>query len=361
MLMTRDQNSLLRLTVLCLLSLLASSCAMLGIGTETAYVISEKMQVFNSNSRVNSIIGELRNGDRVTVIEKVEDTNRLWAKLRGPNGLTGWADARFLVNADIVEQLRSQAEEIRELPTQAVGKATRQVKLRLSADRASDDNSVFALPAGTVFEIVDRDRRPRQVSTEARATGADADDEKKEDEKKDDGLKYDEWYRVRVRDNTVLPAGWVYGGSIDLEVPDEIFYYASPGRRIVGWQKIGKVGEDRGREVSAWLVLEKELFMPTEKDTSGREDFDRVLVIAWDAAREDYYTPYREDVRGEFPAMLKMDNSRGMLSFRTSGQNDSESRRECTVEINEGKVIVTGLKAVTQRRSNDDKSKLIKP
>ncbi len=154
---------------------------------------------------------------------------------------------------------------------------------------------------------------------------------------------------MRVKDNQVLPAGWVYGGSVQLDIPDEIAYYASAGHRIVGWQKIGTVTDSGGRSGGAYLVLEKEIFS-SDKEKSGREDFDRIQVISWDPAHRDYFTPVRENIHGKFPVNLKMDGNRGKFRIREFDKGGNLQTREGTVELaSDGRVSVTGLKSPEQR------------
>lgn len=327
---------------ICLLPLAA--CSSIGLGSETAYVVSTRMTLLSSTAKVSKPVGELKNGDKVTIIERAEEGGRSWARLRGPEGQTGWADARFLVGEDMVGSLRKMAEEVKDIPAQAVGESKAYLKLRLTPDRSSDDNAVTRLAPGTVFEIIERERKPRPASLENKSSTSD------DNEDKDTEQKFDDWFKVRVKDNQVLPAGWVYGGSIQLSIPDEISYYASAGHRIIGWQKLGTVTDSAGRSGGAYLVLEKEIF-PDDKDRSGREDFDRLQVISWDPAKREYFTPVRENIRGRFPVRLKMEGSRGHFEIRELDRNDNPQTREGTIELAaDGRVTVTGLKTPKQKK-----------
>jgi uncharacterized protein YgiM (DUF1202 family) len=329
--------------MVCLLFLAA--CSSIGLGTETAYVVSQRMTLLSSTAKVSKTVGELKNGDKVTILERLEEGGRSWARLRGAGGETGWADARFLVSEDVVGSLRKLAEEVKDIPAQAVAESKSYLKLRLSPDRSSDDNAVTRLSAGTVFEIIERERKPRPVSLENKTSAGSEDNEDKDTEQ-----KFDDWFKVRVKDNQVLPAGWVYGGSLQLNVPDEISYYASSGRRITGWQKIGTVTDAGGRSGGAYLMFEKEIF-PDDKDRSGKEDFDRIQVISWDAGRRDYFTPVRENIRGRFPVIVKTEGSRSQFQIKELDQNENLQTRVCSIELaSDGKVTVTGLKAQRQKK-----------
>src|SRR5206468_1844576 len=125
------------------------------------------LELHSSTAKVSRGVGELHRGDQVTVLERVEDGSTNWAKLRGPNGQTGWVEAGYLVNQDVVERSRRLASETKEIPAQATGRSKAKLKLRLTPDRSTEENVAMMLPAGTTFEIVDRARRPRPVLPEA--------------------------------------------------------------------------------------------------------------------------------------------------------------------------------------------------
>ncbi|MFN0121884.1 MAG: SH3 domain-containing protein [Blastocatellia bacterium] len=314
-----------------------SACAAVGIGTETAFVVSRRMELRNTTAKVFRSVGELKNGDKVTVLERTDEEGRSWARLRGPEGQTGWADARFLVTSDVVDTLQGMADRTKDIPPQAVGRSKAYLKLRLTPDRANEDNVVTRLQAGTIFEIIERERKQRPASIDSKADDDVADDSEQ---------KLDEWLRVRVRDNKVLPAGWVFGGSVQLDIPDEISSYPSGGYEIVGWQQIGTVTDAGGRSGGAYLVVEHELYPDEKKKTgSGNEDFNRLKVISWDPGKRDYFMPFRQDLNGKFPLTLKMDGQRGDFQFRERDKNDSQTLRSVTIELHQdGKVTLTGLK-----------------
>ena len=222
-----------------------------------------------------------------------------------------------------------------------VGKSKATLKLRLTPDRTGDDNVAATLPSGTVLEIVARDRKPRPASVEAKSESGQAQSANDSDAKTE--VKYDNWLQVRLKDYAVLPAGWIYGGSVELDIPGEIVYFASTGRRITGWQKLGTANGEDNRSGDHYLVLERKMF-----DADDRVDFDRVKVLAYDPSTRNYTTPFREDILGRFPIVLKMDGQQGTFRFNAIGKNDEKQTLEYTVEIlSGGKIKVT--KPITQK------------
>jgi len=291
--------------------------------------VPERLKLRNSTALAGRVVGELKGGDQVTITdhETAEDGDN-WSKVKGPSGESGWIKSLNLVKREIVEKSRQIAEEIKDIPTQAIGKSKATLKLRLSPDRSDDDNVATSLPMGTTLEIVGRERKSRPATVEGKGEAK---------EESNGNVRHDDWYKVRLKDYSVLPAGWIYGGSVELEVPPEIFYFVSSGREIVGWQKIGTLTGEDNKSGEHFLALER-------KNSGAGEgiDFDRVKVLAYDPVTRSYSTPFREDLAGRFPVSLKMQGTRGHLQIITVDKNGQTQKLDYSVEMLEGgKVKVT--------------------
>lgn len=310
---------------------LTVSCSSGASLNETAYVVPEKLRLRSSTAQAARAVGELKSGDRVTVTQRTKsEDGTAWSNISGADGQSGWAESRYLVKGEIVTKSRQMAEEIRQIPTQALGKSKASLKLRLTPDRTNDENVASTLPSGTVLEIVARDRKPRPASIDAKSEGGNQ-------EGKEPETKYDSWLQVRLKDYAVLPAGWIYGGSVELDMPGDIVYFASTGRRITGWQTLGIVHGDDSRSGDHYLVVERKVF-----DADDRVDFDRVKVLAYDPASRNYTTPFRDDVLGRFPVIVKMDGQQGTFRISAIDKNDQKQELEYKVELlSGGKVKVT--------------------
>lgn len=316
--------------------LLAVSCSKGSLSNESAYVVPEKVRLKNSTAQAARVVGELRTGDKVSIYERARsEDGTAWVNVKGPEGQTGWAESRFFVQGEIVNQSRKMAEEISGIQTQAIGRSKATLRLRLTPDRTTDDNTASLLPSGTLLEIVARERRPRPASLDGKSEGTgESDDSNSKTE-----MKYDDWLQVRLKDYAVLPAGWIYGGSVELEIPGEIIYYVSSGRRITGWQKLGTAHGSDNRSGDHYLVLERKVLKADE-----RVDFDRVKVLAYDPSTRDYTTPFREDVSGQFPVSLKMEGQQGNFRIFVLDNNNQKKEIEYSVELlSGGKVKVTKL------------------
>lgn len=314
--------------LLLLVSMQAMSCSRVSLINEKAFVVPERLKLKSSTAPASRVVGELKVGDEVTVSDRANaEDGKSWSKVNGPNGESGWVETSSLVKEEIVERSQKIAEEMKEIPAQAMGKSKAQLKLRLTADRTNDDNVATLLPSGTVLEIVARDRKPRPANLPTANEG------KSE-------VRYDEWLKVRLKDLAVLPAGWIYGGSIELDIPGEIVYFASTGRKIVGWQKIATLKGNDSRTGDHYLVLERKVY-----DADERADFDRVKVLAYDPNSRNYETPFRDEVLGRFPVFLNMEGTRGAFRFtaiRPAAANGQPVQQDYAIEmLDGGRVKVT--------------------
>src|SRR5262249_33693585 len=157
-------------------------------------------------AQVSSIVGELRGGDRITIVGRSYSVDgKPWVKIKAPKVDSGWAEARYFVSANVVEDSRRLADQYKDTQTQAIGKSKASLKLRLTPDRSDDKNVATLLPEGTILEILGRERKPKPATTVGEAEGNPA-------ANKSGGSSYDNWLLIRLKDYAVLPAGWIYGG-----------------------------------------------------------------------------------------------------------------------------------------------------
>lgn len=313
------RTEILLFIVPALLACLLTACTAGSSLDEPAFILPERLRLRSSTAQASRFVTELKGGVQVTITGRAtSDEGVPWVKIIGPGGEVGWAEERYFVSKDAVDKARKIEEEIRGIQTQAVGRSKATLRLRLTPDRSSDANTGTTLPAGTVLEIVARKRVPKPESA---AGGA---------------LKYDDWLQVRLRDFAVLPAGWIYGGSVELEIPSDIYYFNSSGRRITGWLKIATVRGDDGRSGDHYLVMERR--------TSGGDDladFDRIKVLAYQPGSREYTVPFQQDINGVFPVALKMNGSNGEFRFTSIGPGDKSQSLKYGIELPErGKVKV---------------------
>ncbi|MBO0719998.1 MAG: hypothetical protein J2P41_04210 [Blastocatellia bacterium] len=328
--------------ILIAVTALNASCSRKAASEETtAYVAPVNLKLKSSTAQVSSVVGEVKGGDRITIVGRSYSVDgKLWYKVKTPKIDAGWAEARFFVNAKIVDESRRLGEQYKDTQTQAIGKSKAMLKLRLSPDRSDDKNVATLLPEGTLLEIVRRERKPKPTNAAAESEGRPASNTNK-------GPAYDNWLLIRLKDYAVLPAGWIYGGSVELEIPPDIAYFASAGRRITGWQKLDVAKEENSKAGDNYLVLERKVTGADEQ-----VDFDRVKILAYDPTTREYNTPFREDLPGRFPVSLKMEGKTGQFKVPVIDKNDETKLITYAVEVfDDGKVKVTsGDKRIEKKR-----------
>jgi Bacterial SH3 domain len=307
-----------------------ASCSGSAAPEETAYVVPANLKLRSSTAPVSKIVGELKSGDRITIVGRsYSEDGKLWTKIKTPNVDEGWAEARYFVKDKVVEESRRIAETYKGTQTQAIGRSKASLKLRLTPDRSDDNNVATLLAEGTVLEVVGRERKPKPITLVVEAEGQPG-------ANKTGAAAYDDWLLVRLKDTAVLPAGWIYGGSVELDIPADIIYLFSSGRRIIGWQKLGTVKEENGKSGDHYLVLER-----TISNADEHVDFDRVKVLAYDPVSREYTTPFRDDVSGRLPINLRMEGTRGRLTVPVIDKNNESKVVTYDVEVlDDGKVKV---------------------
>jgi hypothetical protein len=250
---------------------------------ETAYVVSEKADVRNSTSKANNSVGGLKRGDEVTIIERSSQGESASVKIKGPEGIEGWTSPINLATKTNADKSREMAGEIAGISAQAECTNRKSVKLRSTPDRSSDANVIVQLPAGAVFEVTARETKPKMVDPAAKvALKTEADDPNKTPES-----TYEVWFKVRVKDNEIVPAGYV-------------------------WQRLGTVKDSKGIDSFHYVIFEKSVPSADEKS-----DFDYVHIIGFDAKNRSvsYYNVLREDMRGVFPVKTSTEGLNVTFSF----------------------------------------------
>ncbi len=323
-------NSFLVMTaVVCLLS----GCKNTLLG-ENAFVVPEKMEVRSSTARASRPIGNLKRGDQVKIVERTTEGEVNYVRIQGPDGLDGWASAMNLATQANLEKAQEMAASIAGIPVQAECRTGSSIKVRLTPDRTSDENVLVILPTGTGFEIFDRETRPKAVDPKAaekeakEAAAVAAKPGAKSSESVAPGANYEVWYKAKPKDNPLVPAGYIYGGSVELDVPQEIAYFMHPDRKIVGWQRLGTVKDDRGQDNHHYVIFQKAYNQADEKS-----DFDYFQIVGFDAKNKSvsYYNVLRKEIRGTFPVTVKTEDKRAAFQFKSLDSGNAEAPIEFSI------------------------------
>jgi hypothetical protein len=232
------------------------------------------------------------------------------------------------------------AEEDKSVSAQATGQLRASSNLRLTPDRAGNENIMMRLDSGSSFEIVGWKRVPKPKSSEAIESdvapkagsaqqGAARGD--KENQAENEPEETNElWYKVRLSSSiSPAPAGWIYGKQVELMVPSDIIFYRT-GREFVAWQRLdgdsteadGSKTKDVAKESrpGSWVILEKS--SSNQPHTLGEPDFDRIYVLGYDKRDQEHYTAYRSpDLKGYLPCRVEGSRDNKTFTIRVQDEN----------------------------------------
>ena len=327
-----DSNVTLALLLLCLSVI--SGCNTLASKSNSGVVVARRAEIRSSTAVVAAKLLEVTRGDPVEILESVDvvdptDNTRKerWLRVRAQDeeNTEGWIEARNVMPHDVHESAKKLAGEDKGVPSRRPDN-TSQFHLRLTPDRAGNDNIIMRLDSGSSFEITGWKRVPKPKASETIETdvapkagsapqspaksGKANNDEEKEPEELNEL-----WYKVRLpADISPAPAGWIYGKQVELTVPSDIIFYRT-GREFVAWQRLdGDPGnsadssaksKDAGKEArpGSWVILEKS--NSDQPHTLDEPDFDRIYVLGYDKRDQEHYTAYRSpDLKGFLPCRV---------------------------------------------------------
>jgi len=325
-------NSILILLVFSLAMI--AGCNTLAKKNNAGFVVARRAEIRSSTAVVAADLLEVIRGDEVEILDSMDvidptDNSRKerWLRVRAHNeqSTEGWIESRNVMPDDVRESARKLAAEDKATPPQGTGQLRASSNLRLTPDRAGNDNIIMRLDSGSTFEITGWKRVPKPKASEtiesdvAPKAGSAPQPvsraPKESDEEKQPEETNELWYKVRLPPSTSpAPAGWIYGKQVELTVPSDIIFYRT-GREFVAWQRLdgdsssadsaGK-GKDAAKEArpGSWVILEKS--SSDQPHTLDEPDFDRIYVLGYDKRDQEHYTAYRSpDLKGFLPCRVE--------------------------------------------------------
>jgi hypothetical protein len=326
-------NSILILLALSLTA--AAGCnTLIAKKNNAGVVVARRAQIRSSTAVVAADLLEVNRGDEIEILDSTDvvdptDNTRKerWLRVRAHNeqSTEGWIESRNVMPADVRESARKLEAEDKGITSQGTGQLRASSNLRLTPDRAGNDNIVMRLDSGSTFEITGWKRVPKPKASEtiesdvAPKAGSAPQPVLKAGKESDDDKQPEEtnelWYKVRLPpSSSPAPAGWIYGKQVELTVPSDIIFYRT-GREFVAWQRLdgdsggtdsaGK-GKDAAKEArpGSWVILEKS--SSDQPHTLDEPDFDRIYVLGYDKRDQEHYTAYRSpDLKGFLPCRVE--------------------------------------------------------
>jgi hypothetical protein len=315
-------------------AVLAIACCLSGCNTlakkgSTGVVVARRAQIRSSTAVVAANLLEVARNDQVDILDTVtvQDTGEKWLRVRGHDeeNTEGWIEARNIMPDTVLESSVKLRDEDKDTPAQATGQLHASSNLRLSPDRASNDNIMMKLDSGSTFEIVGWKRVPKPGASETIESDvapkpgsgqtSSPKGKKDSDAEKEPEEPNELWYKVRLPpSSSPAPAGWIYGKQVELTVPSDIIFYRT-GREFVAWHRIdddasedGDSGNNKGvqkeSKPGSWVILEKS--GSSEPRKLDEPDFDRIYVLGYDKHNQEHYTGYRSpDLQGYLPLRVE--------------------------------------------------------
>jgi SH3-like domain-containing protein len=237
---------------------------------EVMYVSATQASLRDRVAAVYSRTGEVKNGDRVEVI----DRERRFLKVRTSTGAEGWIEQRYLVSQQIYDGFRKLALAHQSDSVQAPGITRNETNLHIEPGR--DSEHLYQLPQGTKISLLERGtaERPNVAAPASVALHQD---------NRPVGPILEDWWLARDAQGRV---GWLLARMVDIDVPLDIAQYAE-GQRFVAFFTLDQV-KDGDKQVPQYLAV------ISEPKDGLPYDFDQARVFTWNVKKHRYETAYRE-------------------------------------------------------------------
>src|ERR1041385_5809140 len=259
----------------------AGGCKTLAKQSNTGVVVARRAQIRSSTAVVAADLLVVSRGDAIDILDyqDVQDPTdnskkERWLRVQAHDeeNTEGWIESRNVMPDDVLQASKKLADEDKDIPAQATGQLRASSNLRLSPDRAGNDNIMMRLDSGSSFDIVGWKRVPKPKSSEAiesdvapkPGTVQQGQNRSKESDEENEPEETNElWYKVRLSvQSSPAPAGWIYGKQVELTVPSDIIFYRT-GREFVAWQRLdnestedNSKSKDAAREAKpgSWVI-----------------------------------------------------------------------------------------------------------
>jgi hypothetical protein len=289
---------------------------------ETVYVSARQMYLHDRVAAVSNRVGEVVNGQALDVLEH----GRRFLKVKTDKNEIGWIEERAVIDSKTYDGFAHLGVEHKQDPVVATGTVRDDIYLHISPGRNSD--RFYLLPENDKVQLLVRASVPKtapgaaappvkhpvppivtgakptaqttKASEEgtARSTSA-ALPNSESDELAEPQVPMEDWWLIRDSQGRT---GWMLGGRIDVDVPDEVGQYAE-GQRIVGAYVLTHV-TDSEADVPNHQVPEFVTALSPPK--SGLPfDFDQIRVFTWSLKRHRYETAFRiHPIQGFLPVRV---------------------------------------------------------
>ena len=290
---------------------------------ETVYVSARQMYLRDRVAAVYNRVGEVVNGQPLEVLEH----GRRFLRVKTDKNEIGWIEERAVIDAKDYKAFEDLAAQHKQDPVVATGSVRDDIYLHISPGRNTD--RFYLLPENDKVQLLVRASVPKAApgepepvkhaapaipsagkssappaakpavakSTTSKSASLPASAGPEQAEAPE--VPMEDWWLIRDSQGRM---GWLLGGRLDVDVPDEVGQYAE-GQRIVGAYVLTKVNDSEA-DVPNHQVPEYVTALSPPK--SGLPfDFDQIRVFTWSVKRHRYKTAFRvHPIQGFLPVRV---------------------------------------------------------